>query len=419
MLTNGPDSGDCRALFNKHTMMKTTLLRSLLAAGTFLAASLLATNTRAAAGDLYETNEGNVLRFRLGSSSPAQFFTGLTNPKGLVFDGNGHLYIADPGKGAIIVLSLPDAGGSTYASGLNSPTGVAFDAAGFLYVSEAGSGNILKFAADRTKTTFAANTGASAGLVFDKNGNLFSADFNGGNIFKFAPDGTKTTFATGLNHPAGLAIDSAGNLFEADSESGTIFKFAPDGTKTSFVTGIGRPYGITFDANGDLIVADNAEGATLKYSPTGVKAVIFQSNFNTPQFVAVEPAQHTLLNISTRGLVQPGSDPLIAGFVVGGTGPVGTAILIRVLGPSLSALGVAHPLPDPVVELHDASGTLIASNNDWKDSQQGAISATTLAPTNDREAAILTTVGGGAFTAVVGSATGESGTAVVEVYDLP
>jgi hypothetical protein len=126
-----------------------------------------------------------------------------------------------------------------------------------------------------------------------------------------------------------------------------------------------------------------------------------------------------LLNISTRGLVQSGDNVLIAGFVVGGTGPVGTSILVRALGPSLSAFGISNPLPDPVIELRDASGTLLASNNDWKDTQQAAISATTLAPSNDQESAILITLHGGAFTAIVGSATGAPGTAVVEVYNLP
>jgi sugar lactone lactonase YvrE len=402
---------------NKHIMMKKTFFPSLLAAG-LLAIPFLGTSARAAIGDVYETNEGNVLRFRTLGGTPTTFATGFSNPKGLVFDGNGHLYVADPGKSAVIVFTIPDGSGSTFASNLSSPTGVALDTAGFLYVSEAGTGNILKFAKDGTKTTFASNTGASAGLAFDNSGNLFSGDFTGGKIYKFAPDGTKTTFASGLNFPAGLAVDTAGNLFEADSGSGTIFKFAPDGTKSSFATGIGRPYGIAFDSGGNLIVADNANGATLRYSPEGTKSNIFTSNFNTPQFVAVEPAQHRLLNISTRGFVRGGNDVLIAGFVVGGNGPVGTSILVRALGPSLTAFGITDPLADPVLELRDASGNLIASNNNWKDTQQTAITNTTLAPSDDRESAILATVPGGQFTAIVGSATGAPGTALVEVYNL-
>jgi len=132
-----------------------------------------------------------------------------------------------------------------------------------------------------------------------------------------------------------------------------------------------------------------------------------------------QAANSQLAQISTRGLVQGGNDVLIAGFVVGGTGPVGTSILVRALGPSLSAFGISNPLADPVIELRDASGTLIASNNDWKDTQGSAISVTTLQPTDDHESAILTSLHGGAFTAIVGSATGAPGTAVVEVYNLP
>jgi sugar lactone lactonase YvrE len=400
-------------------MIKTTFLRSLLGAMALAALPFSAPTLQAATGDILETNEGNVLRFKTIGGSPGTFASGFTNPKGIVFDGNGHVYVADPGKGAVIIFTVPDATGSTFVSGLNSPTGVALDNDGNLYVSEAGSGNILKFAAaDRTKTTFASNVGASAGLTFDSHGNLFAADFSGGKINKFAPDGSQTTFATGLNHPAGLAFDSAGNLFEADSESGTIFKFAPDGTKSSFVTGAGRPFGIAFDATGSLIVADNENGATVRYSSDGVKGVIFQSDFNTPQFLAVEPAQHKLLNLSARGLVQGGNDVLIAGFVVGGNGPVGTSVLVRALGPSLSPFGVGNALPDPNIELRDSSGNLVASNNNWKDLQESAITATTLQPTDDREAAILTTLQGGSYTAIVSSATGAPGTAVVEVYSL-
>jgi len=400
-------------------MMMKIFSRLLLAAGV-LATSFLAVNAHAAIGDIYETNGGNIVRFRTSGGTPGTWATGLTNPKGLVFDGNGHLYVADPGKNAILQFTVPDAVGITYISGLNSPTGVALDGAGNLYVSEAGSGDILKFAAvDHTRTTFASNTGASAGLAFDKSGNLYSADFNGGKIYKFTPDGTKTTFASGLNLPAGLAVDTAGNVFEADSGTGTINKFAPDGTETNFAKGLSRPYGLAFDQNGNLIVADNATGSTLRYTPEGTKSVIFASDFNTPAFVAVEPAQHHLLNISTRGFIQGGDNTLIAGFVIGGIGPVGTTVIVRALGPSLSAFGISNPLPDPVLELHDSSGTVIASNNDWGDTQLGAIQSSGLAPSDSHESAIQATLQGGAYTAVVGTVTGEPGTALVEVYQLP
>jgi len=414
-----PSLGTLPGTSKKHIMINTTLLRSLLAAAMLTAFPFGATTLLAATNDILETNEGNLLVFRTAGGTPGTFATGFTNPKGVVFDGNGHVYVADAGKNSIIVFTLPDGTGSTFASGLNSPVGLAFDNAGNLYVAESASGNIIKFAPDATKTTFATNAGGPSGLAFDNGGNLFVADFSGGKIYKYTPTATQSTFATGLDHPAGLALDSAGNLFEADSGSGTIFEFAPDGTKTTFVSGAGRPYGLAFDTGGNLIVADNAGGATVRYTPAAAKAVIFQSNFNTPQFLAVQPVQHQLLNISTRGFIRGANDVLIAGFVVSGTGPVGTSILVRALGPSLSAFGISDPLADPVVELRDASGTLLASNNDWKDTQQTEISATPLAPTNDRESAILTKLHGGAFTAIVGSANGAPGTVVVEVYNLP
>lgn len=400
-------------------MTKPTFLRSLLAAIALAGAPFLAITAHGAVGDILETNEGNILRFISIGATPGTFATGLSNPKGIVFDGNGRVYVADAGRNAVLFYTLPGGAGSTFVSGLNSPVGLAFDLAGNLYVGESASGNIIKFTADRTKTTFATGLGGPAGLAFDKSGNLFVADFSGGKIYKVAPSGTPSTFATGLSFPAGLAFDSGGNLFVADSGSGAIFKFTPDGTKSTFATGLGRPYGLAIDPSDILIVADNEEGATLRYTPDAKKTVIFASDFNTPQFVAIEPAQHHLLNLSTRGLVQGGDDVLIAGFFVGGTGPVGTTVVLRALGPSLTALGVANALPDPVLELRDASGTLIAFNHNWKDSQETLITNSKLAPKNDLESAIYTTLNGGSFTAIVRSASTATGTAVVEVYHLP
>src|SRR5207248_2163500 len=126
-----------------------------------------------------------------------------------------------------------------------------------------------------------------------------------------------------------------------------------------------------------------------RFTPDGTKSTIFQSNFNNPQFVAVEPSTHQLLNLSTRGFVQTGDHVLIAGFIIGGSGPIGDRVVIRAIGPSLSTAGITDPLQDPVLELHDASGALIGSNDNWKDTQQTDITATSLAPTDDHESAIV------------------------------
>src|SRR5204862_8154702 len=100
-----------------------------------------------------------------------------------------------------------------------------------------------------------------------------------------------------------------------------------------------------------------------------------------PQFVAVEPAPHQVLNISTRGYVQGGDHIIIGGFIIGGIGPVGTTVVVRAIGPSLSTAGVVDPLPDPVLEVRDSSGALIALNDNWGDAPPEQMVPSSLAPT--------------------------------------
>jgi sugar lactone lactonase YvrE len=402
-------------------MMKMNYTRLSLAAALVTVTALFADHAPAAVGDLYESNMGMVLRFATTGGNPGTFIPNLANPKGIVFDGNGQLYVADATRNAIYRFSTLDGtNGFTFALNLSSPVGLAMDVNGNLYSSDSGSGNVFKFnTTDGTQSTFASGIGQPAGLAFDSNGNLFAADFANGVIYKITPDGTKTSFATGLNYPAGLAVDSSNNLFEADSDSGTIFKFAPDGTKSTLITGLNEPYGIAFEATGNLVVADHGDGGTYRVTPTGMQSTIFRSDFNTPQFIAVEPAAHDVLNISTRGYVQGGDHILIAGFIIGGNGPVGTSIVVRALGPSLPA-SVVDPLPDPVLEIRDASGALIAMNDNWGDASGDQAPPANLQPTNPKEAALMLVLHGGTYTAIVyGGGTGATtGTALVEVYHL-
>lgn len=121
----------------------------------------------------------------------------------------------------------------------------------------------------------------------------------------------------------------------------------------------------------------------------------------------------SVVNISTRMRVETGDNVLIGGFIVSGTGS--KDIMLRALGPSLPVTGA---LSDPVLELHDASGATIAQNDSWRSAQQTQISATGLAPVDDREAALIATVPPGNYTAVVRGANDDSGVALVEVYDL-
>ena len=123
----------------------------------------------------------------------------------------------------------------------------------------------------------------------------------------------------------------------------------------------------------------------------------------TPTPDPTVPAQ--LLNISTRLDVQTGDKVSIGGIII--TQGDAKRVLLRAIGPSLANFGVTDPLPDPVLELHAGDGTLITSNDNWKDSPEMMdIEATGLAPSDDLESAIIRTLDPGLYTAVVNGKNG-------------
>ncbi|MEO6003739.1 MAG: DUF4331 domain-containing protein [Opitutus sp.] len=123
-----------------------------------------------------------------------------------------------------------------------------------------------------------------------------------------------------------------------------------------------------------------------------------------------------LVNISARGAIGTGDNVLIGGFIIRGTTPV--QIMVRATGPSLTALGVAGALPDTVLELFQGS-TMIASNDDWKSTQQTQIQATGYPPTNDKESAILVTLSPGLYSTIVRGKAGATGVGLVEALLMP
>ena len=131
-----------------------------------------------------------------------------------------------------------------------------------------------------------------------------------------------------------------------------------------------------------------------------------------------QPADAQLANISTRGFVESGSNVMIGGFNLGnGTGT--TNVLIRGLGPSLTAQGVTGALSDPTLELHDSNGAIVMSNDNWKDTQQCELEDSGIPPTNDLESAIIATLPATPHTAIVAGKDGGTGVGLVEVYRLP
>ena len=163
------------------------------------------------------------------------------------------------------------------------------------------------------------------------------------------------------------------------------------------------------------------ESAIVTTLTPGSYTAIVHDQRNQPGLALIEtydldPGDSTLANISTRGTVRSGDDVMIAGFIIGGKNP--TNVLVRALGPSLSKDAVTAPLKDPILEIHDAAGKLIMSNDNWRSTQAAKISATGLAPGNGLESAIVTALAPGSYTAIVRGQNSSTGVALVEVYNL-
>jgi hypothetical protein len=165
---------------------------------------------------------------------------------------------------------------------------------------------------------------------------------------------------------------------------------------------------------------DDLESAILTTLNPGAYTAIVRGFQNSTGIALVEVydtavGSTELSNISTRGFVQTGNNVMIAGVIVQFHPK---QVVVRALGPTLTGFGVPNALADPTLEIHDANGALLASNDDWKNTQQSAIAATGLAPPNDLESAIVGTLSPGNYTAIVRGFNNTIGNALVEVYAL-
>jgi glucose/arabinose dehydrogenase len=205
-----------------------------------------------------------------------------------------------------------------------------------------------------------------------------------------------------------------GKYFFADLCGGWIHVFDPgSGTAGDFATGISQPVDLHAGPDGKLYYLARGSGQVVAIesnlpppSPTPTPSA-------TPSATAT-PSQP--LQISTRLRVETGDNVLIGGFIITGSG--NKQVLVRGIGPSLAAKGVTGPLNDPVLALHASDRSVIASNDNWQDSQRDQILQTGAAPGDDREAALVATLQTGAYTAIVSGKDNTSGVGLAEVYDL-
>jgi len=173
-----------------------------------------------------------------------------------------------------------------------------------------------------------------------------------------------------------------------------------------------------------LAPTHDAEAAIVRTLAPGVYTAVLRGQSNTTGIALIEvydtqrAVNSQQANISTRGFVGSGDDVMIGGFIVGGQSGRGTRIAARALGPSLSNFGLTGVLLDPVIELIDANGEIIADNNDWTEEQQTEIEALGLAPTDSRESALVAILPAGHYTAIVRGNNDTTGVGLVEVYNV-
>jgi hypothetical protein len=384
-------------------------------------------------------SDGTIALFLAGLDPRAIAFSTLP------FNGPFDNVFISSGSGTIYGISIPDETVSPFITGLGDLNGLAFRPARFSGDTEAGD--------------------------------LFAADTAGGNIYEITPDKTQTTFASDSHpnylvfepHLFGKLVNISTRLDTLTGDDVLIGGFIITGTDSRQVVlrGIGPslsnatppvagaladpvlelhlPDGtvLTNDnwmdnsAEDQMTITDNGldqyngmqisdlESAIVATLPPGPYTVILRGTNDGTGVAMVEAYDLNPTmdgeagNISSRGFVSTADNVMIAGFMIDPRVDQAARVLVRAIGPTLADSGVASPLQDPFLELHDASGAMISSNDNWADTAETEIQNTGIPPTDDRESAILANLPAGEYTAIVSSATGDTGVALVEVYHLP
>lgn len=264
----------------------------------FLAFSLAFTSV-ASADTAFVTSSANNKVVRVGSSGVVtDFQPALNNPRGLLFDDLGDLYVSNfgTGTGDGTVRRYPAAGGVpvTMASGLNGPTGLALDANGVLYAAVANDHRIIQITAAGVFTTYATlATGTDPqGIAFDPgDGKLYVANKGNNTISKITTAGGVSQFSNDVTAPTGVAFDSSGNIFAVHGgASGVIARFNPQGKASNFVTGFNDPRALAIDRLDNFYVVTGGD-QSLKFVTSAKAVTTLAGTLGSPQAVAVRGAR--------------------------------------------------------------------------------------------------------------------------------
>ena len=370
-------------------------------------------------------------RFNLATGAFESIFTPGLSVAGIAFGPTGDLFGASFDRGGVYRMDGTTGQIIAKISGteVSRPISVAVGPDGDVYVTDNALSRVVRYDGRTSvyKGVFASGGGLLSPwhLVFGPDGDLYVANSLDGHILRF--DGTtgasKGTFASSgtVQTAFGVAFGPDGNLYVTASTNDPVFRF--NGTTGAFMGAFttGRQLvnadALAFGPDGDLYVANFSSQEVDRFDGTtgAFRLAITDKTVGNASGIAFTPAAK-VLNISTRLAVQTGDNVLIAGFIITGEEP--RDVIVRAIGPSLSSAGVDNALANPILELHDGSGAPISANDNWKEAQQAEIEATTLAPTDDLESAIVARLAPGNYTAVVRGANDTTGVGLAEVYDL-
>jgi hypothetical protein len=266
-------------------------------------------------------------------------------------------------------------------------------------------------APDQLSSTFADNVGANDTQVF--NGSLQVSVNNSS-----APDAVNT-FDVVISFSTPFVYDpSKGNLLVdiRNAQGGT--ETPPLDQELDATSATGDSVSRVFNYGDASATTAGKTGSAAENDSLGLVTLFGTTAVPAPS-PSPTPAPNTLfLNDSTRLRTGGGDNVMIGGFIIGGS--VQKKVVVRGIGPSITINGTPVPgtLQDPVIELHKSDGSILAANDNWKDTQQAEIQNSGLAPIDDRESAISISLDPGSYTVILSGKDGAGGIGLVEAYDI-
>ncbi len=257
-------------------------------------------------------------------------------------------------------------------------------------------------------------------VTFDQNILVFD---NGQNSIFQVPPGEQRSYSSPRKYMLDLNAKTATEIWNFDLGQslwcpycGSVYEDAPFNYLINFtfidgVTSNSLAQWIGLSSDGEMAFRyqyQSAPGCLVSFNAIPL-------HLENTKFPAIGPR---LQNLSTRGTVSTGDNVLINGFIVAGSDP--KTVVLRALGPSLSAFGVSGVLADPVLSVYNSSGTLIATNDNWQtDTGATFIEQNGLAPSDPAESASLQTdLAPGAYTMVVRGNNSTQGVSLAEAYEI-